>query len=282
MIMPPRLVTLAILLFWLGMTVWLFQREILPRLAPGEPPRFWLHTLDDSSTPVPPTRWTVTRTLGKHREKFDLTTEVKHDAASDVFTLLATLKPDRAANVKGPLTAYRLTLLESSYRVDRNGRMLGISARVELNPDLFARGGERVARYTATREGDHCLLQWEKRDRSTCAGDEISIPVSWVGAVLMPLHPLDRIDGLKPGRHWRVPLFDPLEGLESIDPETVMKGGPRVEEVQARVEEDGSGLVVHYRDTPGNLAGLVYVDRDNRVQRVTFRLGDEEWEIVRQ
>ena len=37
------------------------------------------------------------------------------------------------------------------------------------------------------------------------------MPVSAHGSVLSPLHPVNRIAGLRPGQTWRLPLVDPIK-----------------------------------------------------------------------
>src|SRR5207302_890211 len=36
------------------------------------------------------------------------------------------------------------------------------------------------------------------------------VPVSRQGSILNPLHPVNRISGLRLGQHWQMPLVDPL------------------------------------------------------------------------
>jgi hypothetical protein len=37
------------------------------------------------------------------------------------------------------------------------------------------------------------------------------VPVARTGSILNPLHPVNRIKGLRPGQTWRMPLLDPLD-----------------------------------------------------------------------
>src|SRR5262245_42429700 len=61
--MPPRLLCVVIVAFWLGMTAWLFQRDIWPRLAPGEPPPFTVNPADANKRADRfPTNWVAVRT----------------------------------------------------------------------------------------------------------------------------------------------------------------------------------------------------------------------------
>lgn len=57
--MPPRLITGAILVFWLGMTGWLLQREVVPAWLADTPPSYLPDFTEELSTPV--VSWTIFR-----------------------------------------------------------------------------------------------------------------------------------------------------------------------------------------------------------------------------
>ncbi|MSQ95186.1 MAG: hypothetical protein EXR98_11610 [Gemmataceae bacterium] len=57
--MPPRLITGAILAFWLGMTGWLLYREVMPAMLAEVSPSYMPDFTEELSTPV--VTWTIFR-----------------------------------------------------------------------------------------------------------------------------------------------------------------------------------------------------------------------------
>jgi hypothetical protein len=104
------------------------------------------------------------------------------------------------------------------------------------------------------------------------------------GALLMPLHPVNRIHGLRPGQSWRQPLVDPFRDAFAALPG--FSGGVR--HVNARVLPqpqvldlgDGSGvscLVIEY-EAEGETVGRTWVERDGeRVQQQEAYLDGDHW-----
>ncbi len=110
----------------------------------------------------------------------------------------------------GPLT---LRTMSSYYRITRAGQLL--SMEVDFHFDLSALR-QNVPDVDAHLDGE--IVEDEFRSRvelwETQFGEykkELP-PVKIVqqGAVLMPMHPVNRIKGLRRGQHWRMPLVDPL------------------------------------------------------------------------
>src|SRR5262245_38416076 len=52
-IMPSRIVCLGIILVWLGFNGWLFFRDLLPRLMPGQPPPYTIDIVEETKTRRP-------------------------------------------------------------------------------------------------------------------------------------------------------------------------------------------------------------------------------------
>src|SRR2546428_351618 len=59
--MPPRLLVLAITLFWAATTGWLVQREVWPRLRSGQPPPYTIDLADETLQKGPKVTWSVFR-----------------------------------------------------------------------------------------------------------------------------------------------------------------------------------------------------------------------------
>jgi hypothetical protein len=118
------------------------------------------------------------------------------------------------------------------YRVDRQGRFQGILARVESegNSELFK---SRPIKATLEGQVQNRLLSLRWSDSTP----EVDLPgfattqVSGRTGMLIPLHPLERISGLRAGEHWRVPLLDP-------SPIASLQGGAFLRYADAVVVED--------------------------------------------
>ena len=59
--MPARPLVLAITLFWVATTGWLFYRDLWPRLRPGEPPPYTIDLADEALRKGPKISWKVLR-----------------------------------------------------------------------------------------------------------------------------------------------------------------------------------------------------------------------------
>ena len=283
--MPPRSLTVAIVVFWLAMTAWLVHRDVWPRLAPGEPPPFAVYYADDQQATHPPVRWSATQTPAGRPDQAThhvITTNVVYDlrARPRAYVLLATMLPRQL--VDNPLQLYTFGNLKSSYRVSEEGSLLGFevtadSAAGTLNPT----GGLRC-RYAGQVKGDVCELSWSRHGQAAASGQE-RFDVSRIGNVILPLHPVARMTGLSPGRNWGARVFDPLGSLTSE---------PQLTWVQVTVRRDVETLnwngkekrcrVVDYEGDGGSVKGSTWVEvTKDEVLKMEVRLGDRRWLIVR-
>ncbi|MBX3438042.1 MAG: hypothetical protein KF861_11170, partial [Planctomycetaceae bacterium] len=57
--MPPRWLSLLIVACWLVLNSWLFYRELLPRLLPGQPPPLTVDLVEEAQTRRISTVWSV-------------------------------------------------------------------------------------------------------------------------------------------------------------------------------------------------------------------------------
>src|SRR5262249_48586019 len=110
--MPARPISLIIILFWLCMGVWLFVRDIWPRIRPGEPPAYTLMASDevvrqgdDVSRQGPPINWNIFHNgindydivaLTAYREKAD---QPGHD---DTFEMWAWVRAKQQVGQQAP------------------------------------------------------------------------------------------------------------------------------------------------------------------------------------
>lgn len=295
--MPSRWLSLAIVIFWLAATGWLFWRDLRPAWMPGEPPPFYIDLVEevqkqksDIKTP-----WLVERQVKGDEMPhpvFRAGTGVDYHSEDETFTLNAeyraiTGRPDaRPYYVGGRLHLLRVESMTSAYRVNRAGQLQSMEAKIEG----VARGGSarlEVRLWGEVRDEQffvHCSGSTELTDQSLT----IDLPPARVahnGSVLMPLHPVNRIHGLRPGQSWRQPLVDPFR--DAFASMSGLSGGVR--SVSARVlpqpqllEETGTAcLVIEYEDQ-GEKVGLTWVEQDSElVQRQEAFLEGDHWIMQR-
>jgi hypothetical protein len=213
--MPPRWLCLAIVAFWLATTGWLLWRDLAPQLQSGEPPSYHIDFVEEvklSGRSL--TYWNV---FHNDHEVFQATTCVEHIPEGDLYDLIAKLSPRPAGHRHsvsiGPL---RPVSMESICRVTREGELRSttttIEARVDKSPLIPQSPFDLTVVLTAeVRDRQYfCHLKVKHAFGDDINKDLKPVNVSRHGAVLLPLHPVNRIQGLRPGQTWRVPLFDPF------------------------------------------------------------------------
>src|SRR5438105_1528824 len=90
--MPTRGSLVIIVLFWLGMTGWLFQRDIWPNIRPGDPPRFAIDLADEAhQRDRGVIRWTIHRD-GKPIPNGKANSWVQYEEKDDTFQLATTIR----------------------------------------------------------------------------------------------------------------------------------------------------------------------------------------------
>ncbi len=237
--MPPRWLSGIIVVFWLATTGWLFWHDLLPRWLAGEPPLFLPDFVDEvhqKNANALPISWIVERTDEKQNTPypvFHASTSVKHHQDEDAYSLNATLDATKDPKLR-PVTVLRVLRvngLTSSYLVNRSGQLLALDAEVRVRFEIGLPGlGQIFMQHPhpfpndASSEQITLKIWGEVRDRqffAHCSASAKSldkpiqfdlppVAVSYKGSVLMPLHPVNHIRGLRPGQSWRQPLVDPL------------------------------------------------------------------------
>jgi hypothetical protein len=283
--MPPRWLCILIILCWLSLNGWLFWQELLPQVLPGQPPPFSIDLVEEAQTERIPTTWTVEH---NGREAFLAKTRIEHPHR-DVFELVADYRPVKAADV----SAYgiRLSKMFSTYRVNSGGDLLGLEVHYEGTPEFplpFLQGQFEI---TIAGEVESGRL---KPTLSVTAGGHkkqgvpmTELEVGRGGAVLLPLHPVKRLRGLKPGQTWRTVILDPIP--DSIVAVQGLTGEARV--VTARVRSwvelfswgrrtDVPCLVIDYEGDRVKVSTWVSHD-DGAVLCQEAKLGSVQWSLYR-
>lgn len=282
--MPSRGPALVIILFWLGANGWFFWHDLWPRWKADQPPAPTIDVVDqvqlDRKIQV---YWTV-RANG--RDAYRALTWVERVPGSDLYDLRLELKPlgprgpDRKVEGGG---LFLVEKLDSTCRVTEAGELRALSAemtvkrsvvRVSVRLDGAVRGGLFHCHYK--RETDPPL-----GNLLAGQGDLEPVPVSYNGAILLPMHPPHRIQGLWPGRTWQVPSLDPERdsaGLRMLGARTLSE----TEDVPWRGRQV-SCFVVEYRNADGDVDTRTWVEREGGlVLRQEAVVGLERWQLQRE
>lgn len=315
--MPPQWLRYLIVLFWLATTGWLFWHDLWPNWRPGEPPLFHVDLVEEvhHKDSVPQrNNWIVQRAKDSESKLypvFEATTWVEHDD-EDVYTLNASLDARKDPKNQPIKVAEFFTIdrINSAYRVNRAGQLRSLEATVQLrfNPELslfhhLLLKRPKPAPNSLSTEKIQLRIWGEVRGRQFFAHCRIelaylgkpmqldlpAVDVSQTGSVLMPLHPISHIRGLRSGQSWRQPLVDPLrDALASVPG---FSGGVRW--LNARVlprpqmlEQDGSStscLVIEYTNDESEVMGRTWVEQDGeRVLQQEAILDDGHWIMKRE
>jgi len=208
--MPPRLVCLAILLYWVVAASSLIRRDILPEMGfvrppdlrtiaraeeNSEPARWWVQVIDDPLAPE--SRRVVglasTRSTRGPDGWVDLTSDVSFDAGG-------LLKGTPFANNADG----RLAVL-STYRIDPSGNLQEFRARVRSGDDpedvLTVEGHLKNRALEVVTKGQLPILNQTR----TLSYEPRSLVQNSLG-------PFDRLPGLQVGQRWETRMISPLTG----------------------------------------------------------------------
>ena len=216
--MPPRWLSVPIVVFWLATTGWLFYHDVWPLLLPGQAPPFTIDLEDEVQTQQAHIHWSVSY---NDRPYLQAETWVEPNPADETFALKAQVRP-LAAGPKDPAGdaapfggVVQLASPPASTASPATATCVRCPSSSRSRPTPAASSCPATAPSTAkSRDGQfHSHL----RRRLPCCPDltiekELDpVPVSTHGSVLSPLHPVNRIAGLRPGQTWRLPLVDPIK-----------------------------------------------------------------------
>jgi hypothetical protein len=233
--MPSRFVTLAIVAFWLATTGWLIYREMLPPLLQtNEPPPFTIDLADEVSANA--ISW---RVLQKDEEIGTIRTAVRR-LPNRLFALEGTFKPQ---NLLFP--GLEIKKIRSVYVVTRDGdlRALEVKANVVLGifpMDVSVDGKVEDGIFAPAIRIEGLAMKDPRLPKLD------PVEVAGHGSVLNPLHPLNRLGGLRDGQRWLQPVIDPL--LVVIYSASPLNLQPPVRRLTAEVEP--GVLVWHGEEVP--------------------------------
>jgi hypothetical protein len=222
--MPSRWQCLLIVAFWLAASSWLYVRELQDLFREHDPPPYVIELTAETQFIHPRVVWKVFQN-DQPEESYFVRTWMEHTEEDDSFTLFAHVMPAslQTAEVKEALLIQDLT---SSYRVSREGRLREFSVEGDLSrrPMGFADLGFKpqfkmkgvvvdgpmmVARLELPQFASVTKLP-QFNNLARIAESNFIFPVSHNGAIFLPLHPVHKILGVRPGKTWRLPEIDPL------------------------------------------------------------------------
>ena len=296
--MPPRLLVLAITLFWAATAGWLFQREVWPRLRSGQPPPYTIDLADETLQKGPKVTWSVfrgdrkigvTQTWIAYRD-WDDTFELHSEAAKLDWGQIG-------------LFSIRFGNLSGMYRITREGRLRRIIADVTIGVrgiGPFQTLGTAIAKTHV--EGQVENERFTPQASVELNGTRMDLPlepvaVSSQGSVLNPLHPINRVRGLRRGQQWQMPLVNPLNdslmALLKKDPgaELLLQGRVPVGMLRAEVLPDVELLGWKSQEVPclvieyhgDNLTARTWVGEENGlVFRQEFSFWGDQVVMVRE
>jgi hypothetical protein len=322
--MPSRWTSLCIVAFWLAATGWLFWRDVWPQVRPGEPPPFVVDLTEETQAEHPRVRWKV---FQDGVERFYARTWVTYREADDTFALLGELKPsDPTAKGKDGLSLLGLKIerINSLCRITRRGDLKALEAALTLpegfpgidlspyksltNPDVKGRvlvGGSvhdglfrPAVRVEIVRDEkkviEDGLIEEAYVEARLRQLDLNPVAVPDNGAVLLPMQPVNRIRGLRTGKSWRVPLFNPLASALSSNTLSAALGrnaGPPTTYLNARVLDridqipfeglDRPCFVVEYEGEDARARTWVEIGTESRVLQQEATLDGQTLRLVR-
>lgn len=269
--MPPRWFCAAVVLAWLGFNGWLFYHDILPRLLPDQPPPYTIDLVEEAQTRRPNIDWTVHLNGQKALQARTRIENPEHD----VFELTAEYKPLPGA-ARVPLQGILVRKMISQYRVTAAGDLLGLSVVLTGAPQLAEVLKLGTEDFTVDIAGAVEAGQMEPTLQLQMPGvgaRRMTLPAVAVArgaSILLPLHPVNRLRGLRPGQAWTMRVLDPLaDSLGALQGTTgavpVLRATVRPE-IETFTHETRQDVPCHVIDYQGDgLTGQTWVTADRGV-----------------
>lgn len=257
---------MAILVFWVATTGWFASREVWPRLFSGQEPPPYAIDLADEVQAIP-TAWTISRegkAIGTAR------TWVKYHEPDDSFEMHGWF------NLKRLVGGMAQAEITSMYRVSRDGDLREVESGMAITVALLL---QRIS----VKGQIHGLVtdgRFHSVGSVTLPGQAEPekvlfdpVAVAGHGSVLNPLHPVNRITGLRPGQRWRMPLYDPVgAALAAAVPDDTRRSDPLAATIMASLAPGGKG---HTRDLDAEVLPrprpLVWGDREESCLVIEYR-----------
>jgi hypothetical protein len=198
--MPSRFLILLIVSFWLATTAWFVTREVAPRWRSDDAPPYVIELADEALKNPVAIKW---RLLWNGKDVGQFRMSLQYIEVDDLFELKAV--SDR---IDLPLKISARKFV-NTLRVNHDGELRGVETNVEMETPIGDFRGEVRAAVKSGKIERSCKL-----DSPVGHIEPTLEPVAYHrGSVLNPMHPVNRVSGLKPGQRFRVPLVDPFGDL---------------------------------------------------------------------
>lgn len=254
--MPSRLTCACIIVFWLVMTTWLVQREVLPEWQGGDPPDF--AQVVGSLREHRPTYWTVE--MGSRQVGWAGMTCCRQGNGS--MLLLSRTDLDGLT----PLGAS-----PSSDHREGDGADVGLSCLASISPQGSLRYFQLQADLLGMAEVVKISGRVEQGILSVfvhAPGLSISREFHYPARSLMqaPMMPLARLPGLRVGQRWRERVPNPfLKDVETIRRQVIGK------ELIVWHDQPIQAVVVRSSDAKDRVVGTTWVGPSGEVLRQRAR-----------
>jgi hypothetical protein len=212
--MPPRFITAAIVIFWLGMTGWLIYREVVPTMIADAAPPFHIDLTEEIE-------WTE-KNGGKRGSFVRWNVDYNGKRVGKAYSRVVA-RPDRSYEFQsnfdfeerkftvGPISVDKM---QNMYRIAEDGKLAALSSDLESALGTVRVRGEVVeGSFEAKVLVDSPLPLIGKAEHKF---DKVDFPQE--GNVLNPMHLVNRlrvngVGGLHDGKTWKIPLLDPFGGI---------------------------------------------------------------------
>ncbi len=206
--MPPRWVTVLILVGWAATTFQLVFWEFLPAYSHSVPAPVFIALADETVGSRTSVRWSIKR---DGIEVMRATSGLDYaEIPSEKFTFWMEYSPLPAAS--GFL---HFRTLRTEYSTGRNGFLLGIASKM----DVEGPAGFQIVSQTKMEgkvEGRFLKRKVEQKLVNTTRSEELSpVEIGRPPMVWFPFMPVWRIGRISPGDSWRVHCIDPLGDMAS-------------------------------------------------------------------
>jgi hypothetical protein len=208
--MPPRFMSLAILIYWSIAAFCLLSWDVLPELAQGYPPD--LRSIASANNDAKQARWKL-QVIDNPKDP-----DVRRDVGDAVtyslrrpdgwFEISSRVEFDAGGLLKGTLFATRtgmVLVVESRYHVDPSGNLrsfdINVQSRESSERLINIHGQNQKGQMEIISHGPVPLLnqRWKFEYEAR-------------GVVQSALGPIDRIPGLHVGQRWETRVVNPFTG----------------------------------------------------------------------
>lgn len=227
--MPSRPITGVILAFWLAMTGWLIEREVVPMMLADAAPAYQIDLTEELEWTernagkrvgsVGDVRWSL-ELDGKPNQKAARSRVVANEDRTYEFRSAFLFD---LGMLKIEALGFKVDVqeMESSYLVTPDGKLLAVWAVIggNLGPRKAKRDQPSELEdpeFTFGIKGEIIDGQFEPIFFSSGFEHKLDkLDVSRQGSIVNSMHLVNRLNGLYDGRTWKIPKVDPFEGLKA-------------------------------------------------------------------